>query len=282
MPRLKKKTAFSLGVLAAGALALCSWFSGAVTPDANDELSVPAVVSTDTGADDGGDGEQRRTARTRALSQPALYAIRTAVLLPVTLGIRAAGFLLRRLCDAALLPVLHFLGGWAFAFLVLLSFFCVLYKLLFPERRLREFLRWKNLRWILLGSFFLPGADAALRLWCEDYHYLRAALMTLLLCGIILFLWLRCFASALGARGRLRALLLGKRGWALPVLLLAAAVLYGWCDANVSHETLQQNLTEALWLYTVTAAAVGAIAVHRLQKRAAIRQTSAGGTSPAA
>lgn len=280
---MKKKTMLSAGVLAAGALAICSWFSGAVLPGQNDDLAVPAVVSTDTGTDDGGDGgEERRTARMRTLSQRTLYAIRTAALLPLTLILKAAGFLLRRLGDAVLAPLLRFLGGWAFAFAVLLLFFCLLYKLLFPERSLREFLRWKNIRWILLGSFFLPGADAALRYWCADYNYLRAALMTLLLCGIVLFIWLRCFASALGARGRLRALFSGRRALLLPVLLLLAVVLYGWAGADVSHETLQQNLIEALWFYAVTAATVGAVAVHRLQKRAALRASAlSGGTSPA-
>ena len=261
--RIKKKTWVSIGILAAGVLALGSWFLGysALCGEGNPSLSQSVM------ADSSGDDEDRRANARMGISQWVTCILRILLLLPVSLLLKVVGFLLRRTADAVLLPLLRFLGGWAFCFFVLLSLFCILYKLLFPERSLQGFLRWKNIRWFLAVSFLLPGADAALRYWCESYRYLRAGVMTLLLASAVLFLWIRCFGSVLGASARLRALFVRRGGWVLPVVLVLASAGYGFAGANVSHETLRQNLIDAVWFYAVAAGSVTAIGAHRLQKR---------------
>ena len=118
---------------------------------------------------------------TRALSRgDALRAriirlpvwVKTAVLLPLwAVGSLPAALL------GALSPVWSALLGVALQAGVLMGLFCLVYKLLFPKRKVRELFRRKNLRWLLLGAVALTAADMVLAQVWPEWTALRFALL---------------------------------------------------------------------------------------------------------
>ena len=98
--------------------------------------------------------------------------VKTAFLLPLW----AVGSLPAALFGA-LSPVWGALLGVALQAGVLMGLFCLVYKLLFPKRKVRELFRRKNLRWLLLGAVGLTGADMVLAQVWPEWTALRFALL---------------------------------------------------------------------------------------------------------
>ena len=123
-------------------------------------------------------------ARRRFLRLPAW--MRTAFLLPLW----AVGALPAALAPV-LAPVWKALLGFAVQAAVLTGLFCLVYKLLFPKRKVRELFRKKNLRWLLLGAALLAAADMILAMVWPKWTPVRAVLMLAAGFGVLWLLWRR-------------------------------------------------------------------------------------------
>ena len=256
---MKHKILISLGVVAAAAVALCSWIGGQNTDQPAPQPDPDYILS-----DDEDERKNQRIARQK--KQDRVSALGSALLLPVTALVNLAGFFLRRVLAPVMNPVLHFAGEAALNGVLLTGVTAALWKAVFPDRSLREFFRWKNLRWILLVSLLLPAVHLLLGRTLENYEVVSVAIRTVLLSAAVVFLWLKIFGSALGTGGRLRELAHAKFFWLLPLFLLAAVALYGWGALDVSHETIGYALLGALWFYLTAVGTAGVILLHRREK----------------
>lgn len=113
-------------------------------------------------------------------------AVKSAVLLPLwCLGAIPAAL------GTALAPLWGVLLGLLIQLGILLGLFCVIYKLLFPKRKLRELFRKKNLKWLLLGAVTVTAANVLLAQLWTGWPVLRAVLLGLAGFGILCLLWKR-------------------------------------------------------------------------------------------
>lgn len=179
-------------VLTAGA-AVHERFSADELLPGGDRL--PASVSLDQTAPAGEDvlaelpAEERKLSRadrvrSRFLRLPAW--VKTACLLPLW----AVGCL-----PAALAPAAGLLWRALLDFGVqtaaLAGLFCLVYKLLFPQHKVRELFRRKNLRRLLLGAAALTAADLLLAILWPRWTAARTALMLAAGFGVLWLLWRR-------------------------------------------------------------------------------------------
>lgn len=133
--------------------------------------------------------EERKLSRADAVRSRFLRLpvwVKSAVLLPLW----AVGSLPAALASA-LGPVWSALAAFAVQAAVLMGLFCLAYKLLFPERRVRELFRRKNLRWLLLGAVALTAADMVLAMVWPRWNAVRALLMLAAGFGVLWLLWRR-------------------------------------------------------------------------------------------
>lgn len=93
----------------------------------------------------------------------------------------------------ALLPglsiILRPVLGLVFQAAILLGVFCAVYKLVFPNRKVRELFKKKNRRWLLLGAAALTVTNVALSLAWPGWSVLRAVLMAAAAFGVLCLLW---------------------------------------------------------------------------------------------
>ena len=74
---------------------------------------------------------------------------------------------------------------------LLLGVFCVVYKLIFPKRKLKELFSRKNRRWLLIGAAALTVVNFALSCAWPGWSLARALLMAVAAFGILCLLWRR-------------------------------------------------------------------------------------------
>ena len=113
-------------------------------------------------------------------------AVKSAVLLPLwALGAAPAALL------TALGPVWGAVLGFLLQMAALVGLFCLVYKLLFPHRKVRELFRKKNLKWLLLGAMTLTAANLVLTQLWTGWPLLRTALLTGVGALVLGLLWKR-------------------------------------------------------------------------------------------
>jgi len=115
-------------------------------------------------------------------------AVRTCVFLPLW----AVGYLLLYLLSGVyqlvLAPVISHIIGFILCAVVLLGVFVLTMKSIFPHMPLKKILRWRNIRWILLGAAVLKVLDILLPMfWGEytRYKYLVIFLAGSIVLGLI-------------------------------------------------------------------------------------------------
>lgn len=147
------------------------------------ELSQREIEYTEPAAPTRADALRDRLLRlpvaVKALLLLPLWAVGA---LPVALGTAAA---------SALGPLWAHVLGFLLQAGVLLGVFCAVYKLIFPERKLRELFQKKNRRWLLLGAAALTGTNLVLTQMWGGWPILRAVLMTCAGFGVLCLLWKR-------------------------------------------------------------------------------------------
>ena len=74
---------------------------------------------------------------------------------------------------------------------ILLGVFCAVYKLIFPERKIRELFQRKNRRWLLLGAAALVTADVGMSFVWNGWPLIRVVLTALTGFGVLCLLWRR-------------------------------------------------------------------------------------------
>lgn len=112
--------------------------------------------------------------------------VKTAVLLPLwAVGSLPAALL------GALGPVWSALLGLALQAGVLAGLFVLVYKLLFPNRKVRELFRRKNLKWLFVGAVTLTAADLVLTQLWTGWPVLRVLLLAGAGFGVLGLLWKR-------------------------------------------------------------------------------------------
>ncbi len=92
---------------------------------------------------------------------------------------------------SALGPVWARVLGFVLQAGVLLGVFCAVYKLIFPDRKLKELFTKKNRRWLLLGAVAVTAADLLLAQFWSGWSILRVVLFTGGGFGVLCLLWKR-------------------------------------------------------------------------------------------
>lgn len=189
----KKLTAAAAGVVAAVSVAVAS----AVPAPSELFRGAEQTPAVQIAAKDS-DRRARKTAaptlaerlRARFFKQPSV--VRGLVLLPFW----AAGKTLLTLASAlltALAPVWQILLGVLLNALLLFGLFALVYKLLFPNKKLRDLFTKRNILLLAGGSLLLTAADAVLRAFWEDYRPVSIAVKLVLALGVLILLCRRIF-----------------------------------------------------------------------------------------
>ena len=92
---------------------------------------------------------------------------------------------------SALAPVWSYVASFVLQAAVLVGVFCAAYKLIFPDRKVRELFRKKNLRWLLLGAAAVSGLDLLLGVFWSGWSVVRVALLAAGGFGTLCLLWHR-------------------------------------------------------------------------------------------
>ncbi len=91
----------------------------------------------------------------------------------------------------ALGPVWDALAGLGVQLGVMTGLFCLVYKLLFPDRKVRDLFRKKNLKWLFLGAVTVTAADVVLTQLWTDWPVARALVLAVVSFGVLGLLWKR-------------------------------------------------------------------------------------------
>ena len=199
----KKKAAAA----AAGIVAACSLAVASAAPSAAELFNGAEQTPAAQFAASSSDRRVRRPApptfaarlRARFLSAPSV--LRGVVLLPFW----AAGktlIALFSLLGTALAPVWQILLGVLLNALLLFGLFALVYKLLFPNKKLRELLTKRNILLLAGGSLLLAAADAVLRTFWEDYRPVSIAVKLILALGVLILLSWRIFGRRRSQKSR--------------------------------------------------------------------------------
>lgn len=89
------------------------------------------------------------------------------------------------------LPIWGTILGFVLQGAVLLGVFCVVYKLLFPHKKLRDLFKKKNIKWLLAGAGGVVAADWVLAQVWTGWNALRIVLMLVVGIGVLSLLWCR-------------------------------------------------------------------------------------------
>jgi hypothetical protein len=177
----RKAAAAAAGVTAACSIALASvapnannLFNGVTQPETEAISTTVAKRSTTSSASAQPSRGDRLRARLRGLFLAEPSFLRGVILLPFWAAGKALLLLLNTLF-AALSPVWQVLLGVLFNALLLFGLFALVYKLLFPNKRLRDLLTKRNIILLAVGSLLLAAADAILRAFWEDYRPISIA-----------------------------------------------------------------------------------------------------------
>ena len=187
LDRLKKlgKKAVTAVVCAVAAAALAI---GSLA-DSPDELFTGStqsaqVIASKAEVADTAEPEKKPTLRDRLrrlfLAQPSV--VRGVVLLPFW-AVGKALILLLSALFTALSPVLQVILGVLLNALLLFGVFALVFKLLFPNKRLRDFFTKRNIILLATGAILLSVTDTVLRIFWEDYR--PVSIVVKLVAGLI-------------------------------------------------------------------------------------------------
>ncbi len=199
----KKAVAVGAGLIAACSLALGSLaaspdelFSGAP----QDQQVVSAVAVSEDGKRSSGTvspaaGKKLRFGdRLRMFFFAGPSVLRGALLLPFW----ALGKVLLSLLGllfTALNPVWQVLLGVLLNAALLFGLFALIFKLLFPNKRLRDFLTRRNIVFLIAGAILLSLTDAILRAFWADYRPISIAIQLAVGLLVLALLCLRIFGK---------------------------------------------------------------------------------------
>ena len=196
-PKSAKHTKRKVAATAAGVVAACSLAVAAVAPTPAELFEGAAQTSAaqvslinSRRAGKSASLTPKEKLRARFLGQPSI--LRGLALLPFW----AVGKVLITLFSAlgtALAPVWQIVLGVLLNALLLFGLFAVVYKLLFPKKKLRELLTRRNILLLAGGSLLLAAADAVLRTFWEDYRPISIAVKLALALGVLALLSWRLF-----------------------------------------------------------------------------------------
>lgn len=88
-------------------------------------------------------------------------------------------------------PIWGSLLGFVLQGAILLGVFCVVYKLLFPNKKLKDLFKKKNLKWLFAGAGGIVAADWVLTQVWTGWNALRIILMLAVGFGVLCLLWHR-------------------------------------------------------------------------------------------
>ena len=150
------------------------------------QMTQIAVTGDDVIASYMEDGELSHADKVRAWFIRLPVALKAAILLPLW-GIGALPVAI----FTALSPVWGQVLGLLLQIGVLVGLFCAAYKLIFPNKKLRDLFKKKNLKWIIAGAVAVAGANLLLgQLWA-GWPVLRAILVAAVGFGVLALLWKR-------------------------------------------------------------------------------------------
>jgi len=92
---------------------------------------------------------------------------------------------------SAVSPVWSYIVSFLLQAGILLGIFCAVYKLIFPDRKLRELFTKKNRRWLLLGAVGVTALDMLLGVFWSGWSAVRVILLVSGGFGILCLLWHR-------------------------------------------------------------------------------------------
>ena len=130
------------------------------------------------------------TLRNRLLRLPV--PVKALLLLPLwAVGEIPVAFVTWLLGLSALPPILSGIAGFVLHAAVLVGVFCVVYKLLFPERSIKELFQKKNRRRLLLGAAAVTALDLLLGMFWSGWSIVRVVLLVSGGFGVLCLLWRR-------------------------------------------------------------------------------------------
>ena len=92
---------------------------------------------------------------------------------------------------SALSPVWSIIVSFLLQAAILIGVFCAVYKLIFPNRKIRELFTKKNRRWLLLGAAGVAGLNMVLGMFWSGWSVVRVVLLAVGGFGILCLLWYR-------------------------------------------------------------------------------------------
>ena len=103
--------------------------------------------------------------------------------IPVAIGSAALG---------AVSPILSGILSFLLNAGILFGVFCLVYKLIFPERKISElFKNKKNRRWLLFGVIAVTGTDMLLNMFWSGWSFVRVIVLVVVGFGVLCLLWKR-------------------------------------------------------------------------------------------
>ncbi len=92
---------------------------------------------------------------------------------------------------SALSPVWGAVASFLLQAAVLVGVFCAVYKLVFPNRSIKELFQKKNRRWLLGGALAVAGVNLVLSFAWDGWPFVRIALLAVSGFGVLFLLWNR-------------------------------------------------------------------------------------------
>lgn len=186
---MKKKTA----AIVVGSAAVLSLGAGVNQNFEAEELLRSAAYLEQSGEADYAlhyteEGELSRADRLRAAVIRLPVAVKALLLLPLW----ALGAIPVSLVTAlAGSSVVSAIGGFVLQAAVLTGVFCVVYKLLFPHKKIKNLFRKRNIKWLLAGSGAAVGVNWVLSEIWTGWAFLRVILFLAAGFGILCLLYKR-------------------------------------------------------------------------------------------
>lgn len=197
----RKATVAAVGVTAACSIALASvapnaseLFNGIKQPETEISSATVSKRSPANSASAQPSRADRLRARLRGLFLAEPSILRGLILLPFWAAGKALLTLLS-LLFSALSPVWQILFGVLLNALLLFGLFTLVYKLLFPNKRLRDLFTKRNIVLLAAGSLVLAAADVILRAFWEEYRPISVAVKLILALLVLSLLCWRIFGK---------------------------------------------------------------------------------------
>ena len=205
-------------------------------PPAVVQMIAPAPVSSEEDAEEAGEDEDSRRswkARLRAAwAGGGRLLWQLLVVGPLSLIGHAFASVLAAVGGVVLAALRFVLLEVLGTFLALLLPLCLLYKALFPDKKLRDFLTRKNLLHIFITSLFVSAISRLVQVAWPEARGLCTAAKALLLLLAMVWLWHRTFHLQGRFTARLRRLFWSRWGLALFALTAAGCILTIWVQTG--------------------------------------------------